>query len=318
MKHVVIVGPGGLGGIVAALLARQGRCQVTVIGRPGAQLDAIRGHGLRLEGREELTVRIDALETAQGVRDCNALLFAVKAQHTQAALASTRHIQVRDFVASLQNGVLKDDLLAGMFSHEKVLGALAVIAGQCTRPGVVNWTFDGGTQFGELDGEPSARAEWMVDVFQQSGLMAQSSNIILSAIWSKMIGWVPLGLLAALSGKSNAEVFSNRQLAEEYVGMVHELSALAASKDVSLIDIGPYHVKTWSQEDIAHAVRLVITSPLSGSQTTHSALQDIQRDSPTEFSACVGPMIEEANESSIPMKAIQARYTALMKLEQTL
>ena len=318
MKKVVIVGPGGLGGTVAALLARKGACQVTVIGRPGAHIDAIRGHGLRLEGRESFTARIDAMESAHGIRDCDALLFTVKAQHTRAALANARHIQVRDFVASLQNGVLKDDLLAGVFSNAKVLGALAVIAGQCTQPGVVNWTFDGGTQFGELDGEPSARAEWMVDLFQQSGLMAQSSDLILSAIWSKTIGWVPLGLLAALSRRSNADVFSNRQLATEYVGMVRELSALAASKGIPLIDLGPYHVKAWSHGDIAHAVRRVMASPLAGSQTTHSALQDIQRGCTTEFSACVGPMIEEANDNSIPMKAIPARYAALMKLEQTL
>ncbi|MAE64387.1 MAG: hypothetical protein CMJ18_08950 [Phycisphaeraceae bacterium] len=318
MKNVVIVGPGGLGGTVAALLARKEACRTSVIGRPGAHIDAIRSHGLRIEGRESFTARIEAVEDARDIEDCDALLFAVKAQHMQAALAGTRHIQVGEFVASLQNGVLKDDLLADVFSEAKVLGALAVVAGQCTQPGVVNWTFDGGTQFGELNGTPSARAEWIVDLFQQSGLTAQSSDAILSAVWSKMIGWVPLGLLAALSGRSNAEVFSGRQTATEYVGMVRELSALAASKGIPLIDIGPYHVRTWSDGDFAHAVRQVMTSPLTESQTVHSALQDIQRGSTTEFRAFVGPMIDEANAGSIPMQTIAATYADLMELEQTL
>ena len=35
MKKLVIVGPGGLGGTVAALLARQGECDVTIVWSSG-------------------------------------------------------------------------------------------------------------------------------------------------------------------------------------------------------------------------------------------------------------------------------------------
>ena len=64
----------------------------------------------------------------------------------------TEHIQAHDFVASLQNGVVKDELLVNVFGREKVVGGLAVVAGERPVPGTVNWTYDGGTQFGELDG----------------------------------------------------------------------------------------------------------------------------------------------------------------------
>ena len=52
----------------------------------------------------------DAVDSAPDVPDCDALLLTVKAQQTAAALEIARHIQVRDFAASLQNGVLKEDL----------------------------------------------------------------------------------------------------------------------------------------------------------------------------------------------------------------
>ena len=316
MKKLVIIGPSGLGGTIAALLARRGACQITVVGRPGHHIDAIRSDGLCLEGRETFTARINATEHAKTIRECDALIFAVKAQDTQTAIAHTRHIQVHDFVASLQNGVIKEGLLAGTFGKAKVLGALAVIAGECSQPGVVNWTNDGGTQFGELEGQLSARVEWIVDLFQQSGLVARSSDAIVSAIWSKTVGWVPLGLLATLSRQGNAAVFSNRRLATEYVGMVRELGALAASKGISLIDLGPYPVNTWNEGSVKNAVKHLMTSPLAKSQTIHSALQDIQQGSTTEYSACVGPMIEDANKTSVPMRAVQALYAALMGLEQ--
>ena len=50
MKNLVIIGPGGIGGTIAALLARTGECEVTIIGRPGTHIDTIQKNGLRLTG----------------------------------------------------------------------------------------------------------------------------------------------------------------------------------------------------------------------------------------------------------------------------
>ncbi len=319
MKELVIVGPGGLGGTVAALLARQGKCDVTIVGRPGAHIDTIQEqHALRLTGLQEFTAQIDATDDPKDIRECDILIYTVKAQDTQAALGLTGHIQVRDFVVSLQNGVVKDELLVNAFGKEKVVGGLAVVAGERPVPGTVNWTYDGGTQFGELDGGTSGRVDEIVGLFQRAGLITEASDGILSATWSKMVGWIPIGLLATLSRQSNAGVMSNRQLATEYTGMVRELQALAAAKGIPLIDLGPYHVKTWCQGTAEEAIEKVLTSPLSGSQSTHSALQDIQKGIPTEFQACVGPILEEAQELSIPMPRVQIMYATLMGLEDTL
>ena len=319
MKKLIIVGPGGLGGTVAALLARQGECEAVIVGRPGAHIDMIQQQrALRLTGLQEFSVQIDATDDPKGIRECDILIYTVKAQDTEAALTMTEHIQVRDFVASLQNGAVKDELLVNVFGSEKVLGGLAVVAGERPTPGVVNWTYDGGTQFGELDGGTSERVDEIVNLFQNAGLITQASDAILSATWSKMVGWIPIGLLATLSRQSNAGVFSNRQLATEYLGMVRELQVLAAAKEIPLIDLGPYHVKTWCQGAAEEAIEKVLTSPLAGSQSTHSALQDIQKGIPTEFQACVGPILEEAQALSIPMQRVQIMYATLMGLEDIL
>ena len=123
MKKLLIVGPGGLGGTIAALLARKGECDVTVVGRPGAHIDTIqRQRALRLTGLQEFAVQIDATDDPKSIRECDILIYTVKAQDTEAALTMTEHIQVRDFVASLQNGAVKDELLVNIFGSEKVLG----------------------------------------------------------------------------------------------------------------------------------------------------------------------------------------------------
>lgn len=317
-KKVVIVGPGGLGGTIAALIAQTRLCEVTIVGRPGAHVEAIQGGGLQLGGLKELTTQIDAVDSAQTINECDVLIFAVKAQDTPAALAATEHIQVRECVTSLQNGVTKDELLADAFGQEKVVGAVAIIAGERVAPGAVNWTYDGGTLFGELDGVPSRRVDYTVDLFQQAGFVAEASGSILSSAWTKMVGWIPLGLLTCLARKNNADVLSNSSLAAEYVGMLRELSGVAAEKGVRMTDIGPYQVRSWCQGPMNEAVSRVMTSPLASGRSTHSAFQDLQRGNRTEFNACVGPVIQDAARATLPIAATKAMYFTLMALEESL
>ena len=128
-----MVGPGGIGGTFAALLARSGACNVTLLGRPGAHVEALRRDGLALEGLDEFTVDVEALDDPTRVKACDALIYAVKAQDTEAA---TSHGDVRVLATSLQNGVVKDEQLAATFGAERVVGALTVVAGERPEPGV--------------------------------------------------------------------------------------------------------------------------------------------------------------------------------------
>ncbi len=312
------MGPGGLGGTVAALLSQTGECEVTVVGRPGAHIEAIREHGLRLTGLRELTAEVNATDSAKAIEECDVLIYTIKAQDTQDALAATVHTHARELVTSLQNGTAKDDLLADAFGSEKVIGGLAVVAGERPEPGTVKWTYDGGTQFGELDDSSSERVDRLVDLFRKAGLVTDSSDAIVSSTWTKMVGWIPMGLIACLTRRNNAEVLSDRSLATEYVGMVRELNGLAEKKGIPMADIGPYHVRSWCEGTVEEAVDRATESPLAGSQSTHSALQDLGQGKRTEFNACVAPVIQEAAKLGVPLTSTRAMYSMLMALEDSL
>ena len=107
-------------------------------------------------------------------------------------------------------------------------------------------------------------------------------------------------------------------MAAGYVSMVRELSALAAARDIPLTDLGPYHIASWNQGSVDEAIDKVLHSPLASSPSTHSACQDIQKGQPTEFSACVGPMLDDAKARGIDLPVVQAMYAALMGLEKSL
>lgn len=318
MKQIVVVGPGGIGGTVAALLARTGRCAVTVAGRPGPHIDAIRQRGLRVGGLEEFTADVTAVDDPGRIDACDILILAVKTQHTEAALERTRHIHVRELAASLQNGTAKDEALADACGAAAVIGAVAIVAGELPRPGEVRWTYDGLTLLGELDGTRSPRVDGLAHLFADAGLTTQATDEIVSATWTKMVGWVPIGLFATLARLTNADTLSDPTIAREYVGLVRELSALAAARAVALQDLGPFHVATWNRGAVPEAAELVRQSPLASSTSTHSALQDVERGEPTELGAVVGPMLIDAERHHVPMPGVRALFAALMGLERSL
>lgn len=318
MKEIVIVGPGGIGGTVAALLARSGRASVTVLGRRGAHIEAIRDRGLRLTGRDDFTATVDAADDGGDLSACDALIFAVKARDTEAVLRETAHLEVRDLAVSLQNGTAKDEQLARVFGERTVIGAVPNVGGERRRPGEVAWTYDGPTLFGELDGSSSARVDSIVELFSGAGMTAGATATVVSATWSKTAGWLAMGLFATLGRMTNADVFSDRLVARECVGLVREVGALADAHGVALQDLGPFRVASWNQASLAEAVELAMASPLTASDSRHSAFQDIERGQRTEFRETVGPMLEDADRLGVPMPGVRALYAALLALERTL
>ena len=94
---------------------------------------------------------------------------------------------------SLQNGVIKDDILRREFGEQAVMGGVGYVATHIARPGVIHQT--GAIQrmvFGEYDGRRSARAEALLAAALKAGIQAELSGDIRSAIWEKYVFLVGL------------------------------------------------------------------------------------------------------------------------------
>jgi ketopantoate reductase len=93
-EPIVIVGAGAIGGTIGAHLVRQGR-EVLFVDAAREHVEAVSRDGLRIEGRDAFTVRVqaatpDGLPAALGSRRPGAVMLAVKALHTDAGLESSR------------------------------------------------------------------------------------------------------------------------------------------------------------------------------------------------------------------------------------
>ncbi|HET7133452.1 MAG TPA: 2-dehydropantoate 2-reductase, partial [Gammaproteobacteria bacterium] len=132
-----ILGAGAMGSILAAHLARAGH-SVALLAR-GHRAAQVRGDGLRITGLTRLTVPVHVIEHPAELRDADVLIVATKATGTAESLQPLAHARI-GCAFSVQNGVLKNDLLQAAFGHEHVLGALANLSGELQPSGEVLFT----------------------------------------------------------------------------------------------------------------------------------------------------------------------------------
>jgi 2-dehydropantoate 2-reductase len=191
--RIAIVGAGGVGGYFGGRLAAGG-ADVAFLAR-GAHLAAMRADGLRIEselGNARVNVRAEDDPAAIGPVDL--VIVAVKLWDTADTIRQiVPLVSPTTAVLSLQNGVIKDDILRAAFGADRTIGALCYIGALLARPGVIRQT--GTAQriiVGEFDGRTSARLEAFADLCRRAAIDVDVSGDIVRAIWEKFVFLVGL------------------------------------------------------------------------------------------------------------------------------
>ena len=196
---VAVMGSGGVGGFYGGHLAKAGY-DVVFIAR-GRHLAAMRDDGLTIEHPPQGQVhvpRVVVTDDPATVGVVDVVLIAVKLWDTEAAAQMvTPLVGSNTAVVSLQNGVIKDDILRAAFGEASVVGGVAYVAAHVSQPGVIRQT---GTMqrciLGEYDGRPSRRVGALHDALLKAGINAEVSDDIRRAQWEKYV------FLVGLSGST--------------------------------------------------------------------------------------------------------------------
>jgi 2-dehydropantoate 2-reductase len=234
---IAVMGSGGVGGFYGGRLAHAG-CEVTFIAR-GAHLAAMRASGLTLEseahGAIELS-RINATDDPASIGVVDLVLIAVKLWDTEDAARAVRPlVGPQTAVLSLQNGVIKDEILRREFGESAVMGGVAYVGAQLARPGVIRQT--GPLQrvvFGEYDGRRSARAEALLEWLLRAGIHAELSDDIRRTIWEKFVFLVGLSGSTATMRVPIGPIRAHPQTRAFLLDLMKETVAVARALGVSL------------------------------------------------------------------------------------
>src|SRR5579884_2091277 len=148
--RIAVIGCGGIGGVVAAALARAGADVTPVVGNP-AIARALRAHGYRvrdLDGSEWATPSRAPLLHVSDARDkFDAAIVATQSTTLEAALADARDVFTDDaVVVTCQNGLPEERARAVV--GDRVVGCVVGWGASMVEPGVYKRTSRGVLTFG--------------------------------------------------------------------------------------------------------------------------------------------------------------------------
>src|SRR3982751_3541122 len=297
-----ILGAGALGTILGAHLSRAGH-EAAMIGR-GDRARVLQRQGLVLNGLSDIKARPQVIDDPLKLLDTDTLIVATKAIDSAHSLDTLRHLRL-ETAFSVQNGVLKNELLARVFGYSRVLGAMADFSGELLTHGEVKFTRNVCLHLGEEKGGTSARAEALAALIDSAGVRSASASNIRTREWSKFAGWIAQFPLAVLTRQITWKFLMDERSAMVIVRIVREAAALAAALEIELLDMPPLPVPSIVFGSDAEAIEIVrgIGQKFHDSSPEHrmSAQQDVLRGSRLEYEETLGHALRLAREFNVPM-----------------
>lgn len=301
-----ILGAGAIGSILGAHLVRAGH-RVAMLAR-GARADALELHGLTIRGLADFETPVHTVRDPSALKRAHTLIVATKTPGTAEALAALRHAEF-DVTLSIQNGPLKNELLAQAFGPGRVLGALADTSGELLPGGEVLFTRNVNILIGELDGSETARARDLARTIDASGVRAASTRAIVTLEWSKFCGWVGLMALSVTTRTETWKYLTDPDAALILVRLVREVGALAATLGIPLSDqaILPAASLCSLPESAAVAIIVKAGHEMRDTAPQHrmSSLQDLLAGRPLEVNETLGYALERAVQLRLELPMLE-------------
>lgn len=303
-----ILGAGAIGSILAAHLARAGH-SVTVIAR-GDRARAVERDGLRVTGLADFSMRVGVIVEPTQLQAADTLIVAMKTPGTEAALERLKHVQV-GVALSIQNGVVKNELLVQAFGADRVLGALADTSGELLPSGEVLFTRNVNLPIGELSGGISDRARRIAGMIDAAGVRSTPVADIVAMEWSKFTVWLGLMGMAATTRSVSWRYLVDADCAQVLVRLVREVAAVAAAQGIELVDVAAgTPLRTILDAPEAEAVAAVrhAGEQMRSRAPDHrmSALQDLEAGRPLEVEETFGYAVRKARELGLSLPLLDS------------
>jgi 2-dehydropantoate 2-reductase len=276
-----------VGSLFAANLAQLDDVEVWAYDVSQPHVDAINAHGLRLVGAGEVVGLVRATTDAAALPLCDFGIVATKAMHTDGAIAVTAHAFADGAVASVQNGVGNEEVLARHVPE--VIRGTTFPAGKILEPGVVQWDVKGDTTLGPFEPKPARESEIerLADACTRGGLPTAALEDARPAQWRKVIFNAATNPVGALTGLPHGKVCERPDLRAIVSALVEEGKAVATAQGI-VLDADP-------EELIDHAAK-----PEVAYDHKASMLQDVEARRATEIDFLNGGIARFGREHGVP------------------
>ena len=228
-----VVGSGGIGGIVAALLAETDK-DVTAITRNEVIAASLRAHGFQLRG--DGLPRAVTAKVSVGIPEGQTFDFVILATQPPDVERAAREIAPSlaedGRIVCLQNG-LCEDRVASIVGKDRVLGAVVAWGATMPEPGVYDRTAQGGFTLGRMDGSLDPRAEELALALECIGPVELTQNLQ-GKRWSKLAINCAISSLGTLGGDRLGALMPHRFVRRLALEIMTEVVSVAKAEGVKL------------------------------------------------------------------------------------
>jgi 2-dehydropantoate 2-reductase len=295
-----MMGSGGVGGFFGGRLAHAGY-DVGFIAR-GAHLTAMRERGLTIENEPQGDIhvpKVRATDDPAALGPVDLVIVSVKLWDTETAARQIRPLIGPDTgVLSLQNGVIKDDILRRELGEAAVMGGVCYVGTTIARPGVILQT--GAMQrvvIGEYDGKPSERSRILHEALLKSGVTSELSGDVRRAIWEKYVFLVGLSATTAAMRATIGPIRKNPRARAFLLEIIREVIAVGRAQGIAL-------PADYADACLARADGLP-------EDMTASMAHDLQRGNRLEVEWLSGGVVQLGAAAGVPTPANRAVWDIL-------
>jgi 2-dehydropantoate 2-reductase len=300
--RIAVIGCGAVGSLFAANLGTLADVEVWAYDLAQEHVDAINRDGLRLTGAGEVSSRPHATSDSSELPACDFGIVATKAMHTAPAIAATAHAFTGGCVATVQNGIGNEEVLA---EHvERVIRGTTFPAGKITAPGVVQWDVKGDTTFGPFEPKPAPleAVRQLADACTRGGMPAEAVADARGPQWRKVIFNAATNPLGALTGLTHGRVCEQPALRRLVTQLVDEGKAVAAAQGI-VLDADPEELIDYAaRPDVAYGHKA-------------SMLQDVEARRQTEVDYLNGGIAEFGRSLGVPTPTHESIWALVKGVE---
>jgi 2-dehydropantoate 2-reductase len=296
--NIGVLGPGGVGGLIAGLLERAGTPVVVVAREPTAEV--ISAQGLRVDSVSFGEFVVHPRAVARLEEPVDVLIVATKAAGLKDALA--RIVVAPKLVLPLLNGLDHIAVLRERFGTEVVLAGTIRVEADRPEPGVVVHTSlfllvdmashdpDDRSGFGARAG-----METLAQLLKDAGVSVRVQESEAQVMWSKLVRLNALACTTSAFDKLLGEIRSTPELRAALVGAIEEGCAVGRAEGAE--DVDP--ATALGELELAH-------------DTLGSSMQrDIAAGRPPELDAIPGSVLRAGARHGIECPTIERLVTMI-------
>jgi len=274
-----VLGPGGVGGLLAALLARAGHSVVVIAGEETSRVVAARG--MRLESKKFGDFKVPVRTATRLAEAVDACFITVKATQLDEALARVPPTAIGNgLVIPFLNGIDHVARLRSIYPPGSVVAGTIRVETARVEPGVIRQL----SPFAAIELAASAgnrdRVDSVAAQLTATGLDVRVRDDETPMLWDKLVMLAPLALLTTHERGNVGAVRTRRR--DDAIAVIAEVAAVAraeggtvdAESVIRMLDSSPESMESSMQRDQA-AGRPLEVDAIGGAVVRHAEKRGI-------------------------------------------